>query len=229
MNGYTTSSPNEVNIQPVSIASVDVVGRMASGQSRQGTSIIIDINYHVGAVHVVPSVGEQWYIIKHRGVWRLHSRIPFRAEELLKTPTQGQVQIGSSGPMEVNGSVVNINSEIFTINGTAYRDKDGSLQRQNASGTWEVISSGTSTVVSSNITDATVLGKLLLTATDVSSVLSILGLGAVGGNLDGGTSFSPTVDPVISGGTVSAPGEGADLDGGTPESAGDVFVTGGTP
>lgn len=229
MNGYTTVSPNEVNIQPVAITSVDVVSRTANGQARQGNNIKIDLNYHVGAVHAIPAVGEQWYISKHRGIWRLDSRIPFRSEDLLKTSTQGQIQIGSSGPMELNGSVVNINSETFTINGTAYRDSGGALQRQNANGTWSSLVVGSPTVTTDSITDATVLGKLLMTAPDVSTVLSILGLGAVGGNLDGGTSFSPTVDPVISGGTVSGPGEGADLDGGTPESAGDIFVTGGTP
>jgi hypothetical protein len=228
MKGYTTNDPQEVNTQPVSITSVDVSGSKACGQTRQGNIIWINTIYHVGAVSCVPAIGDQWYITRHRGEWRLLSRIPFQTDEQLRSPTQGQTQIGSSGPTELNGSVVNINSDTMTLNGVAYRDNGSGLQRQNADGSWSTIGEST-TIPSTNITDATVLGKLLLTAPDVNTVLSILGLAVAASGIDGGTSTSTLVDPIVSGGTVSGPNEGADLDGGRPESAGDTFVTGGTP
>ena len=229
MTGYTTVSPQENNIQAVAITSVDVAGKQACGQTRQGTQIWVNTIYQVGAISVVPAVGEQWYVNKQRGEWRLISRIPFQTDDQLRSPTQGQTQIGSSGPTELNGSVVNINSDTMTLNGVSYRDSGTGLQRQNADGTWSTISSASSIIPASNITDATVLGRLLLTAQDGPTVLSILGLSIAGSGLSGGNASTPNDSPIVSGGTVSGPEEGADLDGGTPESAGDTFVTGGTP
>ena len=229
INGYTTQSPNDVNIHAVAITSVDVSSYKACGRTRQGTEVWINTRYYVGSVMSVPAVGEQWYVSRHRGEWRLHARIPYQTAGELISPTQGQTQIGAGGPTEINGSVVNINAETMTLNGVAYRDNGGTLQRQEANGTWTSISSAPSTMPSNNITDSTVLGRLLLTAPDVNTVLSILGLSVAGSGISGGTATTPNDDPIVSGGSVSGPGLGADLDGGTPESAGDIFVTGGTP
>lgn len=227
--GFTTQTPGEVNIHAVSITSVDVAAHKACGYTRQGTEIWISTRYYVGSVMSVPAVGEQWYISRHRGEWRLHSRIPFQAADATISPTQGQTFIGSSGPTEISGSVVNIHAETMTLNGVSYRDNGGALQRQDAQGNWTTISSAPATMPSDNITDATVLGRLLLTAPDVSTVLSILGLSVAGAGISGGNAVTPNDDPTISGGSVSGPRLGADLDGGTPESTGDIFVTGGTP
>lgn len=229
MDGYTTKNPRDVDIHAVAITSVDVASRKAYGYTRQGTEIQISTNYYVGAVMCVPAVGEQWFASYHRGDWRLLSRIPVGQADSLISPTQGQTQIGSVGPTELNGSVVNVNSETMTLNGIHYRDNGSGLQRQNSNGTWTTISSAPSVIPSDNITDASVLGKLILTAPDVNTVLSLLGLAVAGAGISGGTAITPNDDPIVSGGSVSGPSEGADLDGGTPESAGDIFVTGGTP
>lgn len=229
MEGYTSKSPKDVDIHAVSITSVDVAGHQACGYTRQGTEIWISTRYYVGSVMSIPAVGEQWYVSYHRGEWRLVSRIPYGQADSLISPTQGQTQIGSIGPTELNGSVVNINAETMTLNGVHYRDDGSGLQRQNADGSWSTISSDTSIIPSENITDASILGKLILTAPDVNTVLSLLGLSVAGAGISGGNAFTPNDDPIVSGGTPSAPREGADLDGGTPESAGDTFASGGTP
>ena len=227
--GYTTQNPKDVNIHAVSITSVDVASHKACGYTRQGTEIWISTRYYVGAVMSTPAVGEQWYVTRHRGEWRLQSMIPYGTADSLISPTQGQTSIGSVGPTELNGSVVNVNSETMTLNGIHYRDNGTGLQRQNTDGSWTTISSAPSVIPSNNITDASVLGRLLLTAPDVSTVLSLLGLSVAGAGISGGVAATPNDDPTVSGGSVSAPREGADLDGGTPESTGDIFVTGGAP
>lgn len=230
MTGFSTQSPNEVNMQPVAITSVDVVGRKACGTTRQDTEVWISINYYVGSVMCVPAVGEQWLVSRYRGEWRLHSRIPYQSPEASISPTQGQTLVGSSGPTELAGSVVNIRSDTMTLNGISYRDNGSGLQRFNTvNGQWETISSAPATIPSVNITDSTVLGRLLLTAPDVNAVLSLLGLAVAGAGVSGGNAATPNDDPTISGGSVSGPRLGADLDGGTPEGTGDIFVTGGTP
>ena len=141
------------------------------------------------------------------------------------------MQIGDVGPIELHGSSVNIHAPTLNLNGTSYRDQDGNLQRQKADGTWTAITPAVQAVDSTQITDATILGKLLLTAPDVDTVLTILGLSVAGAGIDGGTSTSATVDPVISGGSVSGPRTGADLDGGTPFGTGDdhIIASGGAP
>lgn len=215
--------------QPVAILTVDVAARTAVGRTRQETLITINTSYHVGVAQVTPAVGEQWYITNYRGEWRLHSRIPFRTHDLLVSPTQGQTQIGSTGPTEIHGSVINLRSETFTINGAAYRDYGGALQRQNPDGSWGQATPIPTTVTSNQVSDSTPLGRLLMTAPDVNTVLSILGLAIASAGLDGGSSDSTLVLPDISGGTPTAPAFGIDLDGGTPQSPGDTYVTGGTP
>lgn len=226
---YVTQGINEVNIQMVSIISVNPAADMAVGYTRQETEIRINTSYYVGSVRCVPAVGEQWYISRYRGEWRLHSRIPYHTVNQLISPTQGQTLIGSSGPTEINGSAVNIRSDVMTLNGISYRDNGMGLQRLNANGQWETISSAPATMPSENITDSTVLGRLLLTAPDVATVLSLLGLAVAGAGVSGGSASTPNDDPAISGGSVSGPALGADLDGGTPEGTGDIFVSGGTP
>ena len=228
LTGYTTTSPSDVNIQVAAITSVDAPGMRAVAQTRQGTDITIDLRYYVGATHVIPAVGEQWFVSWHRGIWRLADRIPYQNSGYATSPTQGQTQIGSSGPTEVGGSVVNIRAEM-TLQDARYRDTGSRLERQNTDGTWSVVGPTEGGITSMAITEASVLGRLLLTAPDVATVLSILGLAVAGAGLDGGTSDSANVDPIVSGGSVSGPGVGADLDGGTPESSGDITVTGGTP
>lgn len=224
MTGYSTQDPNGVVLYPVVITAVDVASGKACARTRQESEIIIGTRTGVGAIRYIPAVGEQWYVSRYRGEWRLQSRII----DTTISPTQGQTVIGSSGPIELTGSTVNIHSDTFTINGVAYRENNG-FQRQNPDGSWETISSAPATIPSANITDSTVLGRILLTAPDVNTVLSVLGLSVAGAGLSGGVPATPNDDPEISGGSVSGPGLGADLDGGTPESTEDIFVTGGEP
>jgi nitrous oxidase accessory protein NosD len=213
----------------VAIVSVDVAKRSATGRTNRGAMIPISTNYHVGACQVTPSVGDQWQVVCIRGEWRLTSRLPHHTADLLVKPEQGQTQIGAAGPTELHGSVVNVKAPYLTLNGTPYRDRDGALQRQEDDGTWTPITPNIAAVTVNQITNATALGKALLTASDVNEVLTILGLAIAGAGLDGGTATSPNTDPIVSGGTVSGPRVGADLDGGSPSVSGDIVASGGTP
>lgn len=110
----STSSSAQASQQIVSIQSVDPTNNTATGLTRQSQTITIDTRYHVGAVHVVPGVGEQWYIQKVGTVsWALNRKLPANTTVLtnvVDNPVAGQVSIGSSGivsgPLNLMGSVV---------------------------------------------------------------------------------------------------------------------------
>lgn len=106
MAGYTTHSAYDRDVQVVAITSVDPLAGVAVGLTRQGTSLQIDVHYHVGAVELTPARGEQWYVERCAGTWRLQSRLPFNDPKLLTEPVEGQVRLGSTGPLELNGSAL---------------------------------------------------------------------------------------------------------------------------
>lgn len=112
--------PSDVSNTPlaqqlVSIVSVDPANQKAIGRTRQQSYIYIDIRYPVGAVHVVPYVGQQW-VCKKVGInWALDRLLPKNTNihaNILDNPTQGMVQIGTSGlgsgPILLEGSVISI-------------------------------------------------------------------------------------------------------------------------
>lgn len=109
--GYTRTSPT-YTIQPVAITSVDLNERIAVGHTVYSTEIQIDIGHHVGAIQVTPAVGEQWYVENIKGIFRLKNKIPFNTDDILNPPVEGQVQIGSKGPLELNGAQVNVNGPL---------------------------------------------------------------------------------------------------------------------
>jgi hypothetical protein len=104
--------------QLCSITAVDLSNParpMAQGYIRQESYIPIDLRYHTGAVHVIPAIGEQWYVKRLGLCWVLDRKLPFNTDVLLNVadnPVPGQVQIGSSGPqagpLQLSGSSVNV-------------------------------------------------------------------------------------------------------------------------
>ena len=127
IEGYTRRSTTAVDTQPVNIVAVDLPTRTAQASTRVGTTIAVDCSYAVGGHLVTPSVGDQWYVTRVDMVWRLTQKIPFNDDNLLIEPQEGQVVVGGSGPIELNGSQVNIHSGM-RINGTLYRDANGVLE-----------------------------------------------------------------------------------------------------
>lgn len=130
MANMTNAAP-QPGQQIVAILSVDTVNMTAQGQSRQGSvSIVIDLRYHVGAVHVMPSVGEQWTIKRFSTAWVLVSKLPQNTAELLTPPVEGQVQVGSTGttqgPLHLNGSQVTVNAPLAVQTTTALTRPDPS-------------------------------------------------------------------------------------------------------
>lgn len=110
---YAWSSPADNNSMIVAIVSVDVAQRKAEGLNRYRSTVMIDLNYHVGAVLVTPAVGEQWYVERiENNEYTLLSKIPFNDPNILVDAQEGMVQVGSSGPLELGGSAVNANGPL---------------------------------------------------------------------------------------------------------------------
>jgi hypothetical protein len=103
-----TSLSDPTRKQVIAITSVDVATRRAKGMTQRRSEIEIDLSYHVGGLQITPAVGEHWMVSRSDSFFhRLISKIPFNAPELNVEPAPGQVQIGSSGPLELHGSVIN--------------------------------------------------------------------------------------------------------------------------
>jgi len=117
VSGYKRNSDSSVEVETVGISSVDVENQKASGLTRLRTELSIDCQYPVGGLHIMPAIGEQWYVERLQGVWRLKNKIPFNDPTLTIERTQGQVKIGSgTGPVEVSGTQINLHGflQLFT-------------------------------------------------------------------------------------------------------------------
>lgn len=103
--------------QPVAITSVNTrtVPPQATGIMRTREYVQIDISHHVGAIQVTPAVGQQWLIIRDRGIWKLDRQLPFNTPDELVPMVEGQTRIGSSGPTELHGSQININAPVRAL------------------------------------------------------------------------------------------------------------------
>ena len=130
MTDYTRTPPHQTTHQIVAITSVDTVGQSAEGIARTGNIIHIDTTHYVGAVQVTPSIGDQWYVQKINGIWRLLHRLPFNDPNNQLTTTQGQHTIGSGqGPIQLQGTVVNANAPLSL---PSYSDSEGLFGLPNA-------------------------------------------------------------------------------------------------
>ena len=108
MAGYTRKDPQNVDRMRVAVKDVDLVNQTAKGYTRIGTSLILNISYPVGGMHVNPVEGEQWYVSRFDGEWRLESKIPYNDPTLLIEDLPGQVKVGSgNGPIELSAPEVN--------------------------------------------------------------------------------------------------------------------------
>lgn len=132
MTGNSNRAPAHKTpvLNRVAITSVDVANQSAVGNGRTVGEIHIDTSHYVGAVQVTPTIGDQWYVATVEGVSRLHSRIPFNdPNQATTTPTQGQHVVGSGqGPVELQGTQVNINAPAMRLGTTLYRDTAGLLE-----------------------------------------------------------------------------------------------------
>jgi hypothetical protein len=111
-NGFARKGHDFVTTQPVAIVSVDLNSRIAVGRTAYSTEVRIDIGHMTGGLQVTPCVGEQWYVESVQGIYRLKNKIPFNTDEISKPAVEGQVQIGSKGPLELNGGQINANGPL---------------------------------------------------------------------------------------------------------------------
>lgn len=109
-----TSISDPKRTQVVAITSVDVTERRAKGMTSRRSEIELDLRYHVGGLQVTPAVGEHWMVSKSDSFFhRLVSKIPANAPEMNVEPQPGQVQVGSSGPLELHGSSINAHGPLL--------------------------------------------------------------------------------------------------------------------
>lgn len=128
-SNLSTSKPGQ---QVVAITSIDTVNMKATGTNRQGSvGVSIDLRYHVGAVHVMPMLYEQWIVAPQGMGWVLVSKLPHNTTDLLTDPVPGQVQIGSTGseqgPLHLNGSQIAVNAPLSVQTTTALTRPDPAL------------------------------------------------------------------------------------------------------
>lgn len=111
---YSRHSTSNRIIQPVAIVSVNptTIPPSATGIMRTREYVQIDISQHVGAVQVAPAVGEQWLIVKDGRGWKLERQLPFNIPGNLTPMVEGQTRIGSSGPTELGGSLINLTAPL---------------------------------------------------------------------------------------------------------------------
>lgn len=112
---YSRHSSSSRITQQAAILSVNTSTNKATGILRTREYVEIDISHHVGAVQVTPAVGEQWMVIKDRGIWKLDGQLPFNIAPPTTPIVEGQTRIGSSGPTELNGSLVRLNAPVKTM------------------------------------------------------------------------------------------------------------------
>jgi hypothetical protein len=146
--GFVNRTNEQRDIQPVAIIAIDPITRIAKALTRIRTEIEIDCRFPVGGMYVIPAIGDQWYVDRYDMLWRLHSRIPFNDNNILIEPQAGQMILGGTGPLELNGSHVNVHGDT-NVNGNlgvgsvTLRDEDGVLQQSPDGGaTWEPVGSG---------------------------------------------------------------------------------------
>src|ERR1700752_1251617 len=99
MSGPLNMMSTATQTQVVAITAVNFTGDYprAQGYTRQQTYVDIDLRYHVGAIHVVPRVGEQWYLQRMGKSWALDRKLPpttMVLNTIADNPVPGQVQIG---------------------------------------------------------------------------------------------------------------------------------------
>lgn len=127
MQGFSRASPAD-DIQRVTIVGVDPERRTATGMTRFNTTVSVDTGFAAGAVLVVPAIGEYWYIQRIEAVWRLLTRIAVNDPTRLIEPAPGQVSIGGTGPLELNGSTVNVRADTMRVGEAELRGRGGTLE-----------------------------------------------------------------------------------------------------
>ena len=125
----------------VAITGVDAAARTATAMTRETSTITINCAFPVGGLIITPAVGQQWYVQKLGVQYALLQLLPGNSKELQVEAVEGQVQVGSSGPLTLHGSEVQIDS-YMRLGSTLYRDNAGTLQFSTNNGqTWTPVCS----------------------------------------------------------------------------------------
>lgn len=178
--GYGARTNSQRDVQPVAIQSVNLDTRTAVVITRIKTTIQVDCSYSVGDTTVTPAVGEQWYVERFDGVWRLYGRVPFNDPTLTFEAKEGQVGVGSGrGPVVLHGQTggVQVVGDLV-LGDDHYRSDGGQLQKQLPDGSWvPVVPAFGADVISTDISDSTAVGRAVLTAPNGAAARSAIGAG----------------------------------------------------
>lgn len=135
--GYSYNTPPNITTnRTVAITGVNAAARTATGMTRERSEVEIDCSHPVGGMLVTPAIGEQWDIHRVGLAYALLNRRSAYSQDLLIDVVPGQVQVGSTGPLTLHGSEVQVDSYL-RLGSTLYRDAEGTLQRSTDEGqTW---------------------------------------------------------------------------------------------
>lgn len=124
MPNYGGTLDRTDNTQKVSIVDVNPKRREATGLTNLRTQISIDCRFPVGGIYTLPSIGEQWIVQRNMILreWRLVSRLPVNDNNLAIEPVEGQVIVGGTGPIDLNGSTVRVGSDM-SVTGVVSGDR----------------------------------------------------------------------------------------------------------
>ena len=84
--------------QVVAITSIDTVNMKATGCNRRGRRVSIDLRYHVGAVHVMPMLYEQWIVAKQGMSWVLVSGLRTTPPTCSPSPSRDRCRSARPAP-----------------------------------------------------------------------------------------------------------------------------------
>lgn len=97
--------------QVVAIESVSTTQWMATGITRYGSRISINLDFMWAGILIVPSLGEQWLVEKYLGSFVLVGRVGFQDERRLLDLNPGDTVLGHTGKTYLFGEEVSIESE----------------------------------------------------------------------------------------------------------------------
>lgn len=139
--GFAPYSNVQLSQEPVAIISVDTSKKMAQGLTRVRAVINIDCTYPIGGLYVLPAVGDQWYVERLNDQhWKLVTRIPFNDNNTLIEPVPGQMIVGGTGPVVLNGSHVDVPTGTINLGDAILRGEDSTFDYSVDGGeTWHTV------------------------------------------------------------------------------------------
>lgn len=117
--GFSRANTAVPTQQPAVITSLDLPNRIAYALPRYpgAQALAVDLSHQIGAMQIIPSIGETWYIQLLNGQYRLASKVATQtlgvvAPEMNLPPVAGQTMVSAQGPLELNAAQINAHAPL---------------------------------------------------------------------------------------------------------------------